>query len=164
MSYWENNGQSDEWYTPQYIFDALECEFDTDVAAPIDKTFCCVPAKSFITENSLSASWEGFIWCNPPFGGRNGIEPWAEKVIKQGTGIILTPDRTSTAWWQKLAHRSHEILFIHGKVKFIRPDGSEGKSPSNGTTLFGFGENAIRALHNAQKNRLGIICKSSLEY
>ena len=25
---------SDEWYTPKYVFDALEEEFDLDVASP----------------------------------------------------------------------------------------------------------------------------------
>lgn len=34
MSAWENAGESDEWYTPRYVFDALGVTFDLDVAAP----------------------------------------------------------------------------------------------------------------------------------
>lgn len=30
----EAAGKSDEWYTPKYIFDALNTWFDLDVAAP----------------------------------------------------------------------------------------------------------------------------------
>lgn len=33
MSKWENTGISDEWYTPKYIFDALNCQFDLDVSS-----------------------------------------------------------------------------------------------------------------------------------
>jgi len=33
MSHWEAAGKSSEWYTPKYIFDALGCTFDLDVAA-----------------------------------------------------------------------------------------------------------------------------------
>ncbi len=34
MSHWEASGESNEWYTPKYIFDALGTRFDLDVAAP----------------------------------------------------------------------------------------------------------------------------------
>jgi len=35
MSYWENLGATDEWYTPKYIFDAMDTFFDLDVAHPV---------------------------------------------------------------------------------------------------------------------------------
>jgi hypothetical protein len=155
MSHWESSGRSDEWYTPKYIFDALETGFDIDVAAPVDRTFCVVPAREFITSDSLSKSWIGYVWMNPPFGGRNGIFPWIQKMYHNYNGIALTPDRTSAPWWQWAAHHSDAVLFINGKVKFIRPDGSTGDSPSSGTTLFAWGDLAVSALRNAEKNNLG---------
>jgi hypothetical protein len=33
---YEAAGESDEWYTPRYIFDALGERFDLCVAAPVD--------------------------------------------------------------------------------------------------------------------------------
>lgn len=160
MSRWEQLGKSDEWYTPKYIFDSLNCIFDMDVSSPADRTHCHVPAREFITENSLDTQWNGFVWMNPPFGGRNGIRPWLEKIADHGDGIALTPDRTSAPWWQYAATHPNcrAILFIAGKVKFIRPDGSAGESPSTGTTLFGFGLMASRVLNTASKNGLGIVC------
>lgn len=154
MSYWESNGKSDEWYTPKYIFDALDIHFDLDVAAPDDRTHCSVPADKFITK-STSRVWSGFVWCNPPFGGRNSIASWLDCMHVHGNGIALTPDRTSAPWWQKAASQSGFVLFISGKVKFIKPDGTIGHSPSNGTTLFGYGDQALHALKNAHKNKLG---------
>jgi hypothetical protein len=157
MSAWEPSiGASDEWYTPAYIFDALEVQFDMDVAAPIQGG-PHVPANSWIHQFSLTEQWEGFVWMNPPFGGRNGLVPWLDKFFEHGNGIALTPDRTSAPWWQSAASRADAVLLIGGKVKFIRPDGSHGASPSNGTTLFAAGDKAVEALYRARS--LGIFVK-----
>jgi len=149
----ESIGKSDEWYTPAYIFKALNTRFDLDVAHPEIETH--VPANNIITENSLASEWFGYVWMNPPFGGRNGILPWVEKFINHKNGIMLTPDRTSCGWWQNAAKETCAVLFLDGKVKFIKPDGSVGAQPSNGTTLFGIGEKAIQDLKIAESNGLG---------
>jgi hypothetical protein len=161
MGHWENNGKTDEWYTPKYIFDALGVEFDLDVASPIDRSLCHVPAKDFITENSLDISWSGFAWCNPPFGGRNGISPWLEKMKVHGNGIALSPDRSSTTWWQDAARSADAILFVHRKIKFISNHGYIGTKPGNGTTLFAYGSKAVEALRNAESKGLGIFFLST---
>ena len=158
MAAHEQPSKSDEWYTPKYIFDALECTFDMDVAAPIDRTYCHVPATEFITENTLEIQWQGFVWMNPPYLGRNQKTPLLDKIAKHGNGIALLPDRTSAPWWARAAKQADAILFITpGKVKFIQPNGKTGDSPSNGTTLFAYGEKAIYALRTAQENGLGIM-------
>jgi hypothetical protein len=156
MSAWESSGKSDEWYTPKYIFDAMDVRFDMDVAAPEDRTHCCVPADTFITSFE-DLEWHGFVWCNPPFGGRNAIQKWIDRMVEHGNGIILTPDRTSTEWWHYAAIKCHGMLFIKGKIKFIKPDGSLGLSPSTGTTLFAFGWQSLEALRRAEINKLGIL-------
>lgn len=157
MSHWESAGKSDEYYTPEYVMNSLECSFDMDVAAPEDRKYCHVKADHFITKDSLDMQWNGFCWMNPPFGGRNSIQGWLNKLIQHGNGIALTPDRTSVEWWQDVAQRAHGVLFVAGKIKFIRPDGSIAKQPSNGTTLFAFGQQAVTALQNGSKNQLGTI-------
>lgn len=156
MSMWEPSiGASDEWYTPAYIFEALGVNFDLDVAAP-PQGGPHVPADRWICENSLTTTWEGFVWMNPPFGGRNGLVPWLDKFFSHGYGIALTPDRTSAPWWQDAARQSDALLMIGGKVKFERPDGSVGKSPSTGTTLFASGQRAITAIMCANARGLGV--------
>lgn len=151
-------GRSDEWYTPKYIFDAMGVVFDMDVAAPNDGA-PFVPYKTYIHENAdgLTFPWEGFVWMNPPFGGRNGLEPWLDKFFAHDDGVALTPDRTSAPWWQKAARRADAVLFIAGKVKFIRPDGTLGKSPGDGTTLFAVGNKGVDALNRASANGLGFL-------
>jgi hypothetical protein len=155
MSHWEKAGQSDDWYTPKYIFDALGVTFDLDAASPFSQTH--VPCRGKLTSNALDLDWPGFVWLNPPFGGRNGVVPWLDKFFAHEDGIALTPDRTSAPWWQAAARRCHLLLLIGGKVKFERPDGSLGKSPSNGTTLFAVGTKGCGALLNAQAAGLGLV-------
>ena len=159
MGYWDTAGKSDEWYTPAYIFYALSDAFDLDVAAPWGGA-PHVPATALYAQHGLEREWAGFTWMNPPFGGRNGIVPWLDKFFQHGNGIALTPDRTSTTWWQDAAQKADAVLFIHGKVKFERPDGTVGKSPSNGTTLFAAGPRAVAALRRAEPT-LGIVMEKA---
>lgn len=150
MSAWEAAGKSDDWYTPPYIFEALRCNFDMDVAGP-GWGKCHAPADCAITRESLTMAWFGFVWMNPPFGGRNGLEPWLDKFFDHGNGIALVPDRTSAPWFQRAAKRANALLFISPKVKFERPDGTLGKSPGCGTVLMSAGSRGRAAIFRAGK-------------
>lgn len=148
-------GATDEWYTPRHIFDALGCYFDMDVASPGGHITWWLPATVFITRESLGAIWQGFIWMNPPFGGRNGLVPWLAKFFEHGDGIALVPDRTSAPWWQDFAPRADLILFVAPKIKFIGADGRPGISPAQGTCLLAIGKKACGALRAAAAAGLG---------
>jgi len=153
MSHWEKKGASDEWYTPPFVFEAIGELFDLDVAAP---SRCLVPARMSFSTDGLTNPWWGFVWMNPPFGGRNGLVPWLDRFFAWGNGIALTPDRTSAPWFQDVLPKCDAVLFTP-KIWFLRPDGSLGKSPSNGTALFASGARAVAALERAAKAGLGII-------
>jgi hypothetical protein len=148
MSAWEAAGQSDEWYTPSHIFAALAERFDLDVAAPAAGPRH-VPCVEWISRDSLSVVWRGFVWMNPPFGARNGLVPWLDKFFAHGNGIALTPDRTSAPWFQDALKRCDAVLFVAPKVKFERPDGTVGASPGHGVALFAVGLRAKQALARA---------------
>lgn len=122
----EAPGESNEWYTPAYIFEALGCEFDLDVACPKDRTFVHVPAAQSYSEGSLEKEWFGFVWMNPPFGNARNKQDWLEKFFTHGNGVALTPDRTCTKWFHYAAQHADAALFTEGRVSFIRPDGSRG--------------------------------------
>lgn len=155
MSHWEKPGMSNDWYTPKYIFDALECRFDLDVAGPANPTN--VPADSVISKNSLETPWTGFVWMNPPFGSRNGLQPWLTKFIQHRDGIALVPDRTSAPWFVESCRCVENVLFVSPKVKFVRPDGSTGKQPGTGTALLAIGAKGRKALSVAHRNELGTL-------
>lgn len=157
----ERPGKSDEWYTPAYIFEALGVLFDLDVAVP--EHTVSIPAYGWVNrtilKNSLTHTWSGFVWMNPPFGKRNGLEPWLDKFFAHGHGIALTPDRTSAPWWQSAMKRCNGVLFISPRVRFLKPDGTTGKSsPGTGTCLFAAGP-AARAVLMRAAPKLGVFCE-----
>jgi DNA N-6-adenine-methyltransferase Dam len=161
MSEWERPGESDEWHTPAYIFEAMHTRFDVDVAAPREGPRH-VPADRWIYKDQESSwSWNGFIFMNPPFGGRNGILSWLDTFVEHGNGVALTPDRTSAPWFQKTACRVDRILFISPKVKFERPDGTIGQQPGCGTALMSIGSRGNTALLNAKFAGLGLLVEPS---
>jgi hypothetical protein len=142
-------GETDEWYTPGSIFDALKLMFDLDPAHPgAGAEHCCVPAKKIYTErdNGLVQKWQGLIWLNMPFGGRNAHVPWMRKFFEHGNGIMIVRAYTSSSWWHAEMWKAEMILFPAGKTKFVRPDGSIGKCPGHGIVLVGAGAVACKAL------------------
>lgn len=154
-------GMTDEWYTPPHVFNALGCSFDYDVASPGHEITPWIPASVFITADSLSKSWDGFVWMNPPFGGRNGIVPWLRKFFTHANGIALVPDRTSAPWWQEYAPCADAVLFVAPKLKFIGRDGLPGRSPAQGTCLLAAGQRAQWALAQAKRDQLGTLMMPS---
>ncbi len=162
MSAWEENGKSDEWYTPAYIFDALGENFDLDVAAPLHGPKY-VPARAWYFKQALELPWRGFVWMNPPYGKRNGLDPWLCKFFDHGNGVAITPDRTSAPWFQRAMKRADAVLLVSKKIKFERPDGTLGVSPGTGSALFASGPKAITALKRASQSGLGIFVVPELQ-
>jgi DNA N-6-adenine-methyltransferase (Dam) len=152
-------GSTDNWFTPPRIFKALGCTFDIDVASPGRAVTPWIPAHAFITANSLSMKWDGFVWMNAPFGARMGLVPWLEKFIEHANGICLVPDRTSCPWFQSWFPAMELVLIVGGKIKFINVDGVPGKSPAQGTCLGGIGDRGREALHRAAANGLGVLAR-----
>ena len=104
---------SDEWETPQHLYDRLnnEFEFDYDICASHQNT----KVKTFYTtkdQNSLDYDWsmllkdennfEPFIWCNPPYSKIGEFVKKAyEESLKGCTVVMLIPRRTDTKYWKE---------------------------------------------------------------
>lgn len=157
MAAYEKAGESDEWYTPRYIFDALGERFDLDVASPPEGPRH-VPVDAFYADGSLEREWRGFVWMNPPFGHQSTKRRWLAKFFSHGNGIALVPDRTSAPWFQEFAPKADAVLWVSPKIKFERPDGTVGESPGTGTCLFASGGRAVRALLRARS--LGFVTQT----
>ena len=146
MASHESTAQSDEWYTPPWLFEALGVEFQCDPASPGAITAPWIPAIEHGTKECPLDVWRGPVWLNPPFGGRNGIRPWLEQFSEVRDGITIVPNRTGAAWWQDFAQQADGLLFVRGKIRFLRPDGSEGASPGYGNVLMAYGPKMAGAL------------------
>ena len=133
---------ADDWYTPQFIFDALKCEFDLDVCSPSGGTGI-VPAKRFYTieNDALVQDWDGFVWMNPPYSGPT---PFVDKFIDHGNGICLVP-MSKAKWFHKLWNYGHLLIPMPVNMKFVRPDGAKMQIQYN-TIMVGMGQKAVAAM------------------
>lgn len=76
---------SEEWGTPQTLFNRLNKEFNftLDICASKENAKC--PKYYTKEEDALKKEWGGVMWMNPPYGRRIGI--WVKKQKKrQGKG------------------------------------------------------------------------------
>lgn len=113
------SSESDEWETPQELFDLLDDEFgfELDVCATADNAKC----NQFFTpeHDGLMQRWQGVCWMNPPYGRQ--ISDWVKKAhqsaLMGATVVCLVPARVDTSWWWD--HCIHgEIRFLKGRLKF----------------------------------------------
>ena len=161
MGYWEEHGKSSDWRTPPMSSRCSASCSTSTVAAPTDEPMY-VPALHCISERSLETPWSGFVWMNPPFGGRNAIAPWLDKFFGHGNGIALTPDRTSCPWWQRAAAKADALLFVAGKIRFIRPDGTTGTGRRRHDTVRGWCAGDARAAQGSRRRSRNLARQKSI--
>lgn len=108
---------SDERFTPRWIFDGLDMVFDLDPATPVEGGDC-VPARKKLTrlDDGLAHDWHGCVWLNPPFSDATA---WADRFRNHGNGIFLGPV-ANAAWWFRLA-RSADLLWHCRDFPFVHP-------------------------------------------
>jgi phage N-6-adenine-methyltransferase len=124
------SSSSDEWETPEDIFDALNREFDftLDVCAQQHNAKCL---RFFSPEDDgLKQDWNrrgAVCWMNPPYGGEIG--KWVKKAwdtaMSGNTVVCLLPARVDTAWWWDYC-RYGEVRFLRGRLRF---GGGENSAP-----------------------------------
>lgn len=124
----QQSAQTNEWPTPQWLFDALDKEFGftLDPCSTAENAKC----KRFFTaaDNGLKQDWGSeTVFMNPPYGVAIGA--WMRKALesaRQGATVVcLVPARTDTKWWHDFAMKG-EVRFLRGRLYF--GDG-EGRAP-----------------------------------
>ena len=123
---------SDEWYTPKEILDALG-KFDLDPCAPIHPLWPTAEVMYDQNIDGLSQIWEGRVWLNPPYS-RPLIELFNRCDSKMFQDVIF-PKATG-------------MKFLRHRIRFYRPGGARGDSPSRGSILLAFGEDNAEILRN----------------
>ncbi len=122
------SSKSNEWATPQYLFNFLDSKynFDLDPASDGNNNKC----KKFYTqkENGLLQDWDQITFCNPPYGRELG--KWIEKGYLEHQKhnkkiVMLIPARPDTKAWHNFIFGKAKVVFIKGRVKF-----GDGTSPA----------------------------------
>ncbi len=123
---------TNDYKTPPILYEkALKFfrieKFDCDV--------CCseknIPAKVHYIQgktDGLTAQWERFNWCNPPF---NECKKWIEKAYKEqqkgNATCMMLPVRTETKYWHDyiLENPAVHIVWLRKGYKFLDKDNNE---------------------------------------
>lgn len=113
---------SDEWGTPQWLYDELDSEFHftLDPCSTTENHKC---EKYYtLADDGLNQSWGGErVFCNPPY---SQIDKWVEKAYREAVGtdntivVLLIPSRTDTRYFHKFIYHRSEIRFVRGRLKF----------------------------------------------
>jgi site-specific DNA-methyltransferase (adenine-specific) len=119
---------TDEWESPQWLFDALDREFGftLDPCSTHENAKC---RRHFTrAEDGLVQHWANeTVWMNPPYG--KDIAKWMEKAYETSrhgaTVVCLVPARTDTEWWHRFAMKG-EIRLLKGRLRF---GGSKNSAP-----------------------------------
>lgn len=144
------SSNSDEWATPQDIFDQLDSEFHftLDPCATAENHKC----DKYYTaaENGLEKSWGGeHVFLNPPY---SQIGKWVAKAWKEGTKentvvVMLIPSRTDTKYFHNyILHRS-EIRFVQGRLRFSN---AEMNAPFPSMIVIFRGANTAKGKENSR--------------
>ena len=116
------SSKTDQWATPQELFDQLnqEFRFNLDPCADAQNHKC---ARYFTAEDDgLKQNWGGYrVFCNPPYG--RALKDWVEKCYREGCKdntivVLLIPARTDTTYFHDFIQRRAEIRFVRGRLKF----------------------------------------------
>jgi phage N-6-adenine-methyltransferase len=116
---------TDQWATPQSLFDELNNEFGFTLDACASDWNHKVANYYDEAQDALMQSWTGVVWMNPPYG--RTIKAWMQKAYESWRGgatvVCLVPARTDTAWWHDYAAKG-EVRFIRGRIKFVDQTGN----------------------------------------
>lgn len=106
------SSNSDNWSTPQSMYDDLNAEFsfDLDACATEGNAKC----SDYYTpqQDGLKADWGGAqVFCNPPY---SNIKAWAEKAFRETRTdntlvAMLIPARTDTRWFHDYIYHRAEV-------------------------------------------------------
>jgi hypothetical protein len=149
---------SPEWFTPPIVFEAMAVEFDMDVASPGRDRVPWIPAREHLTraDDGLTAPWVGFVWLNPPYGLRNGMQKWIDRFVAHGNGVIMLPGYTYTRWFHDFVSKADCILFPQSKLQFINPAlPPKRRNCTLSNVLGAMGETGRTALRNAAASGFG---------
>lgn len=126
--------KSDEWSTPQDLYNTLneEFHFTCDMAASLENrkidNYWGPDHQDPHRRNSLVFDWgKGPVWLNPPYSQcKEFIAKAYEQQSKGSTTVTLVPSRTDTKWWHAFIWDQYnhkpwinvQLRFIKGRLKF----------------------------------------------
>lgn len=119
-SWWSN----DKWATPWPFVRQVEAyighNFELDVCA--SKRTKKAPIFYGLEVDGLHTSWDGRVWCNPPY---SNPAPWCRRAAKLTynrkcpLAVLLLPPSVDTKWFHRWVLPFAEIHFVRDRIAFL---------------------------------------------
>lgn len=112
---------TDQWDTPQELYDRWDRLFCFDLDACADETNAKCQRFYSVEVDGLAQEWAPRrVWLNPPYG--RSIGRWmakAKEAAARGALVVaLVPARTDTRWWHDHVVGAAHIIYLQGRVRF----------------------------------------------
>ena len=144
-------GAKDEWITPPFITQALG-PFDLDPCAPVDAPWPIAQRTWTVLDDGLSRPWDGFVWCNPPYGPQTWR--WLDRLAHHDRGgVALIFARTETAgFFAQVWAKADALLFLEGRLYFHHVTGERaGANAGAPSVLVAYGAEAVHRIRTAHQ-------------
>lgn len=141
---------NDEYYTPKFIFDALNIVFDIDVASPPGGVEW-IPKKSYFTkeDDALIQAWDGKVWLNPPYSYPG---EFMKKFVQHKNGIALV-QMSKAKWFEYCWSEVDALCLPPVHLKFEHQTAGK-KGIFMPVVLMAMGEECVFALRNSGLGRV----------
>lgn len=120
------SSKSNEWETPQKVFDDLDNEFHftLDPCATPGNAKC---ARYYTKEqNGLTFSWANeVVFMNPPYGGNTGkwlSKAWRESLAGAIVVCLIVSSTDRSYWHDYIFPYASEIRWLRGRITFGEAD------------------------------------------
>ena len=142
----DNVIDSDDWYTPAWIFEGLGIQFDLDVAAPDRGAPNVTASKHYsVADDGLLSPWDGYVWCNPPYSAPTA---WCRKWATHNPGgcILIRADLSTSGPFA--AWSSADAAWVPSRrLQFESGAGHPSGAVNFSTVLLGRGNKVVAGMH-----------------
>jgi hypothetical protein len=140
----EHAADTDDWYTPEWVFTGMAEVFDLDVCTPPGGV-PWIPCDDYFTpdDDGLAQKWYGLVWCNPPYSSPFA---WCDKWALHSNGIIVLRADLSTRGPAAALAAATSIFVPTPRMQFVNGHGEQHGAVNFSTVLLGAGERANTAL------------------
>lgn len=141
------------WLTPPDLITQLG-EFDLDPCYSEPRPFQTAKRYYSEKENGLTQNWNGFVFCNPPYGKSTKL--WLKKLSEYKHCIALIFARTETKMFHDYVWNSAKaIFFFNGRLTFYNSDGTKGRSNAGAPScLVAWDTEGLLRFENLQNGKL----------
>lgn len=143
-----NAGFTNDWITPPHVLADLG-PFDLDPCASETQPWRTAARHYTERDDGMAQAWRGFVWLNPPYGAE--AWRWLRRLADHPDGgIALVFARTETRGFvDTVWRRASSLRFLHGRLRFHRPDGAAAGTSGAPSVLVGYGPEADERLRRS---------------